>query len=127
MELIAGVENLIKDLHLEGVIFLPGFAQDVYAYFKAAALAVVSSRVEGFPNVLLQMMSQNHKVVATACAGGIDEIEGLFIARPKSIASLQEAMQNALNTSTGHNRIIFDNYLSVRSIDKFVAGVDHCL
>jgi len=112
--------KLINGLGLTDTVFLPGFSNDVYNYFKYAELCVVSSRIEGFPNVLLQMMSQNHKVVSTKCAGGIEYLAGIITADPNSEASLEQAMLKALQTDTAENRFIFDKQLKERSINRFI-------
>jgi glycosyltransferase involved in cell wall biosynthesis len=114
----------IKELHLEDSVFLVGFVQNVYPYFKNAILSVVSSRIEGFPNVLLQMMSQNEKVVSTKCAGGIDEIEGVFTAETHNVQSLVDTILISLDQDTSENRLIFDDFLKKRTIAGFVSKVE---
>ena len=119
------LENLIKKNNLEGEAILEGFVPNVYPYFKAAELCVVSSRVEGFPNVLLQMMSQNTKVVSTKCAGGIDGIEGIYISDVNNEEKLLNTIRNALAVDTQDNRRVFDLYLKERSIEKFVYYIEN--
>lgn len=114
----------IKSLSLDNDIILPGHVNNVLSYFKSAKLCVVSSRIEGFPNVLLQMMSQNNNVVSTTCAGGIDKIEGIYLSKPNDAESLKIAIEKALSTSNStSNRSKFDNYLSERDIDKFIKKI----
>src|SRR5690606_28231306 len=86
------LEKLIRELNLENRVFLPGFTKDVYSYFHHASICVVSSIKEGFPNVLLQMMSQNNNVVTTLCAGDIDQIKGLVFAQSNDVDSLTKAL-----------------------------------
>ena len=66
------LEAKINDLNLVSKILLPGRVSNIFDYFKLARVCVVSSRIEGFPNVLLEMMSQNTNVISTRCAGDID-------------------------------------------------------
>ncbi|PKQ44069.1 glycosyltransferase [Confluentibacter flavum] len=110
----------IKLLKLEDKIVLKGFTNNVYPYFKYAKLCVMSSRIEGFPNVLLQMMSQNHKVVSTLSAGGIDNIEGLITCPVLDAQKLKKAMIHALNTNTEKNRESFDLFLEKRNYKSFI-------
>ena len=110
----------IKSLDLEDAVFLKGFISNVYPYFKYAKLCVMSSRIEGFPNVLLQMMSQNHKVVSTISAGGIENIEGIFTAPILDAEKLKDAMIKALNTDTSGNRLLFDSFLEKRDYKSFI-------
>lgn len=113
----------IKSLGLENKIFLKGFTNNVYPYFKNAKLCVMSSRIEGFPNVLLQMMSQNHKVVSTISAGGIENIEGIFTAPVKDVTALKIAIIEALNADTKGNRTIFDSFLKKRDLKSFIEKI----
>lgn len=68
----------INNLNLNNRVHMPGYVNNVYSYFDKARACVLSSRIEGFPNVLLQMMSQNTCVIATLSAGGIDEIPNIY-------------------------------------------------
>jgi glycosyltransferase involved in cell wall biosynthesis len=119
-ELISGI---IKELGLEDYVILYGFADNVYPFFKNAKMCVVSSRIEGFPNVLLQMMSQNEKVVSTLCAGDIDKVKGLFTCKTHDEEDLLRAMKQCLEADTTQNREVFDKELQSRSIDVFINKV----
>lgn len=121
------LEKLILDLELQDKIFLPGFHSNVYPIFKEAELCVVSSRIEGFPNVLLQMMSQNTKVVSTKCAGGIESINGVFTCETENIDRLADAMRECLSVSTDYFRDVFDVELKKRSISDFIYTVENIL
>jgi glycosyltransferase involved in cell wall biosynthesis len=117
----------IESLGLNDSVALPGFVTNVYPYFNRAKLCVVSSRIEGFPNVLLQMMSQNDKVVSTTCAGDIDAIPGLFLSETHNEESLYKAIIKSLEADTGANRKIFDEFLDERSIESFMDKIDNQL
>jgi hypothetical protein len=84
---------------------------------------VVSSRIEGFPNVLLQMMSQNNNVVSTTCAGDIDKIRDVVICKPNNVLELKFAIETSL-ARNNNNRTSFDNYLKSRSINEFMKTVN---
>ncbi|MCK0147055.1 glycosyltransferase [Arenibacter sp. F26102] len=120
--LISELKNLVAKLALEKDVLFNGFVNNVYPYFKNASVCIVSSRMEGFPNVLLQMMSQNSRVVSTTCAGGISDIPGIFLAEPNNVNSLTLAIQGAL-TSKSDKRIVFDEYLKKRDILNFMTTV----
>ena len=61
------------DLALENVIF-HGQQKNPYQFLKFADLFVLSSRYEGFPNVLLEAGACGVYAFANSCPGGIDEI-----------------------------------------------------
>ncbi len=118
--------NLVETLGLKDEVVFKGFVSNVYPFFKNASVCVVSSRMEGFPNVLLQMMSQNSRVVSTTCAGGISEIPGIYISETNNVNSLTKAIQSALE-SHDNNRTLFDEFLNKRDISSFMARVRYHL
>ena len=113
------LEEQIKSLGLTDRIFLKGHVENVYDYFKQAEVCVVSSRIEGFPNVLLQMMSQNNKVISTKCAGGIDKLKGVVCAETEDVESLQKAIKYALKRDLKENQSLFSKQLEERSLSNF--------
>lgn len=120
------LSNQAASLNLQNDVILKGFVENVYPYFKCADACVVSSRVEGFPNVLLQMMSQNSKVVSTTCAGGISEIPGIQLSETNNENSLRKAIKMSL-TSSNHNFDLFEEYLKNRDISSFFNHVNNSL
>jgi glycosyltransferase involved in cell wall biosynthesis len=68
------LESQVEALGLGDVIALPGFAANPFAAMSRAALVVLSSRWEGFPNVLVEALACGAPVVATNCPSGPDEI-----------------------------------------------------
>lgn len=68
------LERLVTDLGLKPYVSLPGFVKNPYAYMARAAVFVLSSRWEGFPNVLVEAMAVGVPVVATDCMAGPAEI-----------------------------------------------------
>ncbi|KGO84291.1 hypothetical protein Q763_00670 [Flavobacterium beibuense F44-8] len=115
---------IVNSLKLADSVVFKGFVDNVYPYFKKAKLCVVSSRMEGFPNVLLQMMSQNNKVVSTSCAGGIEEIKGLFVCKANNVNALYESMDECLRRDTSYCRILFEEALKERSVSKFTDEIE---
>ena len=68
------LEALVRELGLEEDMALPGFAGNLYAYMARAAVFVLSSRWEGFGNVLVEAMALGTPVVSTDCPSGPAEI-----------------------------------------------------
>jgi glycosyltransferase involved in cell wall biosynthesis len=116
----SSLQSRIDSFGLSDKIFLEGLVTNVYPYFKNAAACVLSSRIEGFPNVLLQMMSQNTKVVSTLSAGGIEKLQGVFTCEIENTGQLAETIQKCLNSDTDQNRNLFDENLKVRTVDSFL-------
>jgi glycosyltransferase involved in cell wall biosynthesis len=127
-ELRPQLEALINALNLKEKVLLPGRVKNVYPYFKIAQLCIVSSRVEGFPNVLLQMMSQNGNVISSTCAGDIDTIPSLPTFIPNNVDAMKQTMRENLYldaTAINSRYTVFDCFLKERSLDKFIERLEN--
>jgi glycosyltransferase involved in cell wall biosynthesis len=116
-------EELQAHIHNYGLrerVKLIGHVDNPYPYFKNAKACVISSRVEGFPNVLLQMMVCNNKVISTDCAGDIKNIEGIFKCKTENIEDLSQQITNALTSNTSENRHLFDTFLEKRTFKSYM-------
>jgi glycosyltransferase involved in cell wall biosynthesis len=95
-----GLERLIEETGHGKDIDLPGFCSNPFAAMARADLQVLSSRWEGFPNVLVEGMSCGTAVVATDCPSGPREIldggkYGPLVAMGDD-AAMAEAMEHML-------------------------------
>lgn len=68
------LEKLIKIYKLENKVFLIGRKENPYVYMKNADLFILSSRYEGFPNVLLEANACGLYAICNNSLGGINEI-----------------------------------------------------
>ena len=68
------LETLVQELGLEKEVSLPGFVDNPHKYMKRAAVFVLSSKWEGFGNVLVEAMALGTPVVSTNCPSGPAEI-----------------------------------------------------
>lgn len=118
------LSRLISEYELEEKVHLIGHVKNVYPYFKNAKVCVVSSRIEGFPNVLLQMMSQNETIVSTLCCGGISSIFGVYTAETDNVESLYNAIEASLENDNNNHRQIFDKFLEERDIGSFIFNIE---
>lgn len=63
-----------RALGVDASVDFTGHVDDVHAWMRRASVFVLSSRWEGFPNVLLEAMSQRCPVVATDCSDAVSEV-----------------------------------------------------
>jgi glycosyltransferase involved in cell wall biosynthesis len=91
--------DLVARLNLNHAVDFVGFRSNVLPYFLKADAFVLSSRCEGFGNVLVEAMACGTPVISTRCVHGPAEIldNGRYgvLVEPQNPAALAEAMDNA--------------------------------
>jgi glycosyltransferase involved in cell wall biosynthesis len=96
------LEALVRKLGLIDNVQMPGFVRNPYAYMAHARLLVLSSRWEGFGNVLVEALACGTPVVSTDCGGGIREVlaDGRFgmLVPVGDAEALAEAILETLQT-----------------------------
>lgn len=70
----AELESQVNSLGLEDVVSLPGFVDNPFMYMSRADVFVLSSRWEGFGNVIVEALACGTPVVSTDCPSGPAEI-----------------------------------------------------
>ena len=68
------LENMVSDSGLSESVRMPGYTANPYPYMKRAALFVLTSRFEGFGNVVAEALACGCNVVSTDCKSGPSEI-----------------------------------------------------
>ncbi len=73
-ELLASLQERVRELGLETRVAFAGFQQDPLAWMSRAACLVLPSRYEGLGNVLVEALACGTPAVATDCPHGPSEI-----------------------------------------------------
>lgn len=94
------LEKLISDKRLNSIVKLLGYKENPYPYFRDADLFVMSSRHEGYPNVVLEALCLKTPVVTTDVVDFSDVINscnGIIVSRGHA-RSLAEGIEKAIVT-----------------------------
>jgi glycosyltransferase involved in cell wall biosynthesis len=94
--------DLVRQLRLDEVVDLPGWVANPHAYMARANVFVLSSRYEGFGNVLVEALACGCPIVATECVGGPADIldHGRFgrLVPVGDLEAMAQAILDALDT-----------------------------
>ncbi len=94
------LEALIRELDLADRFELPGRADDVPGFLRGVDIAVLSSRSEGAPNVIMEYMAAGKPIVATD-VGGVGEMvrheETGFLVPSEDVEKLADAVSCLLS------------------------------
>ncbi len=97
------LQDLATELRIANSVTFAGFQANPYAWFVRADLFVLCSRLEPFPNVVLEALACGTPVIATPAPGGIgeilDPIRHCRIADDMSAGALADALRHWLDGS----------------------------
>lgn len=114
------LEDLMAALGLGDAVFMPGFTADTRLSYASADLFLLSSRGEGFGNVIVEALEQGTPVVSTDCHSGPREIleDGKYgtLTPVGDVEALAKAMEDAL--SREHDREALKRRAQDFSVDR---------
>ena len=103
------LEKLIYNLKLEDHISMPGGTQAIEKWYAKSSIFVLSSRMEGFPNVLCEAMAHGCACVSFNCIAGpneiiTDKLDG-YLVRNGDINALSAKMDFLIHNSEQRRRL----------------------
>lgn len=103
------LRELVAELQLEDRVLFLGHVKELQALMMQAEGFILSSRYEGFPNVLLEALASGLPVVATDCPSGPREIlrDGEFglLVPCEDPTALAEALRRLINDTNLRSRL----------------------
>ncbi len=104
------LEYLCDRLGIRERVCFKGFSSNPYKYMAAADLFVLSSRYEGFPNVVLEAMACGTPVLAFNCPGGLVQLiennKNGWLVPPGDIDQFAQKMDEAVGRGLDRDEII---------------------
>ena len=87
--LASQVCDAVRRLELDRFVTLCGYQSNPLAIMARCDLGLLTSEMEGFPNVILEMLAAGARgVVATDCAGDLKKTTGVHVCEPGDPAAL---------------------------------------
>jgi len=124
----AHIEYLIRDLNLKDCVRLEGAKShsEIQNYFRKATAIVLSSLLEGFPNVLAEAMLAGVPIISTNC-GGIGEIlqdkKNAWIVQTGAPDDLASQMMRCLDNKVVQERLA---RIAQKQAESIFSPEQHC-
>ena len=117
---------MAEQLGLSALIEFKGFVENPFPYYKKALFTVLSSKNEGFPNVLIETLATQTPVIAFDCFSGPNEIieheiNGLLVDN-QNFQALTEAMNAMIENVDLYQNCKQNAKESVRKFDVEIIG-----
>lgn len=116
----AELEVQAKKLKISEKVIFMGNVNNPFEWFAKSEIGIISSRIEGFPNVLLEMMASGiSQLVTTPCTDGLDKIPNLIITEDTSTQSILDGLNKAVLLNSDSSPIYKNHILKNHTVDKF--------
>ena len=111
-------EEMVRRSGLEDRVTFHGFLDHPGSIFREVEYGLLTSSIEGFPNVILELLAYGVKGVAvTPCTTGLDEIPGVHVAKSHCVDALESVFYNMLAVEQCQEQV--SKMLNARSPQSF--------
>lgn len=115
----------VDKLNLENFVLFPGNVDNPFIYFHHAEIGVISSKTEGFPNVLLEMMASGIKqIVTTPCTKALNNIPNILISKDSSKFGIAKSINKAIDMNLNYSEEYKLNVTVKHSIESFWNSIE---
>jgi glycosyltransferase involved in cell wall biosynthesis len=119
-------EALSAQLGMQNHLIFKGFVENPFPYYQKALFTVLSSKNEGFPNVIIESLATETPVISFDCFSGPNEIimdrkNGLLVAN-QNVEKLTEAMNLFLEDEHLYHNCMENSQPSIVQFDIEIIG-----
>lgn len=117
-----GLRQQATEAGLADRIHFLGFRSDPFPIMAACQYGLVTSSREGFPNVVIEMMTCGmRKIIVTPCAGDLEQLPGVTVTRAFGEQEIAEALKAAID---GENcSKVYRDFAATRSVSAYLDAV----
>ena len=119
-------KELAKDLGIKDSVTFKGAAENPFPFYEEALFTVLSSKNEGFPNVILESLAVGTPVISYDCFSGPNEIiidshNGILVEN-QNIEMLSEAMNHLIENQKLYQHCKENANASIAQFDIEIIG-----
>ena len=119
-------EQLTKELGINDSVIFKGAVENPFPYYKEALFTVLSSKNEGFPNVIIESLAAETPVISFDCFSGpneiiIDKYNGILVEN-QHVEKLTEAMKSLVEDRDLYQHCKQNAKTSVAQFDIEIIG-----
>lgn len=117
-------EKIVSDNQLNESVIFTGKILNPLSLFAISDIGVISSEIEGFPNVLLEMMAAGtKKIISTPCSPGVMKLPNIFLTESCNVVDILSSL-NKLTEWDESSYLVYKNYIkSYRSSEVFIKNI----
>jgi glycosyltransferase involved in cell wall biosynthesis len=115
------LQRQADELGVANDVEFPGYAENVHQWMRRAKVFVSTSRIEGFPNVLLEALVNGCAVVSTESSDAVPELlDGGRLGTIVPVGDAHSAANGILAAMTSHPAIATDDLIEKYDVSSIV-------